>query len=34
VGWFSYWLRYGSAMTDAMIANVEPDAAVFRIVGL
>lgn len=34
VGWFTYWNRYGSAMVDAMIANVQPDGAVFKILGL
>lgn len=34
VSWFTYWNRYGSAMVDAMIENVEPDSGVFKIVGL
>jgi len=34
VSWFTYWSRYGPALIDAMIANVEPDSSVFTIVGV
>jgi bacillithiol biosynthesis cysteine-adding enzyme BshC len=34
VSWFSWWCRYGSTMIDALIANAEPDSAVFKVVGI
>jgi bacillithiol synthase len=34
VAWFTYWNRYGPELVDEVVANVEPDSAVFTIVGL
>lgn len=32
VSWFTYWSRYGAALVDRMIEEVEPDSAFFKIV--
>ncbi len=34
VGWFPYWIPYGRDLVDRMIDEIEPDSAVFRIIGL
>jgi uncharacterized protein YllA (UPF0747 family) len=34
VAWVPFWLRYGSEFIEKLIAEAEPDAAVFKIVGL
>ena len=34
VAWFPSWCRYGQALVDALIAEIEPDSDHFRIVTL
>jgi len=34
VSWFAYWSRYGAALVDRMIEEVEPDSNAFKIVEL
>jgi bacillithiol synthase len=34
VAWFPYWLQFGNQLVDAMVGEIEPDAASFSIIGL
>jgi bacillithiol synthase len=34
VGWFAYWHRFGQHLVDTLVAEIEPDADVFKILGL
>ncbi len=34
VAWFAYWVRFGQHLVDTLVEEIEPDADVFKILGL
>lgn len=34
IAWVPYWLRFGEAMLDRLVSEIEPDAPVFKIVSI